>query len=1114
MEAEAPPERVSSTTPAHLQVLADGVDLPSDRGRCGDRNGRGVVTTNSGAGFLRLLRESSAAIGSTPFELGLACFVALVHRHTQQSAISVGVRHAGSNSVAPTLRAVRCELAPDMTFARLIGEVREAFDRSSPIPVSAATTNAVFGMAESSGTRERPSTAAEASAHVALTIELREDEPVLRLEHDARVFSDERMREFLAQYWVLAEQAARAPSRLLLDFSLVTEVGRGLLPDPTQPIETPRHPLLPAAVLACAERQPAAVAISHSGRTWTYSDLARTSSALAVHLRNSGVGTGDVVAVTGTRGFAVVSSMLSVFQSGGVLLTLDPKLPLERQRVMLEQASAKLLVVVGEAGELTPTGLEVIRVDAATGLPTGVAPDFAAGSNLPALDPASPAYVFFTSGSTGTPKAVRGRHAGLAHFLDWQRRTFEIGPGDRASQLTALSFDVILRDVFLALTSGATLCIPGESDVIDPGKILAWMEQERISVLHVVPSLARLWLTHAPPTVRLRHLRRVFFAGEPLTDVLVRQFRGTFENDALLINLYGPTETTLAKCFYKIGAEPDPGVQPIGQPLPQTQVLILNPRRMICGLNETGEIAIRTPFRTLGYLNAPEANARAFIPNPFRDDPDDLVYLTGDSGRYRTDGVLEILGRLDNQVKIRGMRVEPGEIEALLGHHPNIREVVVTAREDDARGKFLVAYVVWRAPGEARDVGTQIASLREYLRARLPEHMVPAAFVVLDALPLNPNGKVNKKALPAPGGTALSGRDYVPPRDGIETSLASIWQGLLKLDRIGIDDGFFDLGGDSLLAVQLACAIETELGRRCPLTLIFKSGNIRSLAAHLRTEGDTPTSTQGKATEGATLLPLRANGEGPELYCICGVHLYQALAERLAPHIRTYGFFLPYEQELFGREAVGRPSPSVEEMAAGYVQVMRIHQPTGPYLLAGVSFGGILAYEMAQQLTRAGHRVEFLAMLDSMLPSALRRDWRKWLPEKARSIRDHGFDAICRTISRSLGSYGKPSDPLETEARRLGDVRQNIYRDATSRYQPRPYGGSALLVRAQEKGFFNSDIADETYGWGNLVADLEMCDVPGDHIGMLREPHVASLAEHLRAHIVRHRVPSVRGGGR
>ena len=313
--------------------------------------------------------------------------------------------------------------------------------------------------------------------------------------------------------------------------------------------------------------------------------------------------------------------------------------------------------------------------------------------------PDDAAYIFFTSGSTGVPKGVLGWHKGLSHFLQWQGDTFGIGPQERVAQLIHLSFDAVLRDIFLPLTRGATLCVPNEQDTLDAQSLMQWLERERISLVHTIPTLAQAWLAQVPADVCLRSLRWVFFSGEPLTEILVRQWRVAFPRSAI-VNLYGPTETTLVKCYYVVPPDVLPGIQPAGWPLPQTQALVLAAHSRLCGIGEPGEIVLRTPFRTLGYINAPDDQRQRFVQNPFREDAGDWLYYTGDRGRYRPDGMLEILGRLDEQVKIRGIRIEPSEVTATLAQHPAVHACVVVPRRMHWANRFW--WPMWWRHSSAR----------------------------------------------------------------------------------------------------------------------------------------------------------------------------------------------------------------------------------------------------------------------------------------------------------------------------------------------------------------------------------------------------------------------------
>ena len=413
------------------------------------------------------------------------------------------------------------------------------------------------------------------------------------------------------------------------------------------------------------------------------------------------------------------------------MLTLDRRFPVERQRLLLRETYAKHILYVGDFSaedewmrELD--AVTIVDVNPESAMPTSSIAANRTKGDLPKVTPNDPAYIFFTSGTTGVPKGILGNHKGLSHFLAWQRETFAIRPNDRIAQLTALSFDVVLREVFLALTSGAALHLPDEDEGIAADYVLPWLARQRITVLHTVPALAQSWLADAPRALALPDLRWVFFAGEPLQDALAKRWRDAFSFTGAIVNLYGPTETTLAKCFHRVEDVEPLGAQPVGRPLPQTQALVLNASGALCGIGEAGVIAIRTPFRTLGYINAPDEHRERFIKSPFTDDENDLLYLTGDRGRYRPDGTLMVEGRLDDQVKINGVRVEPNEAAAILAGHPALQTCFVLSSKAEEGGNFLVAYAVLK-----KNQSANASDLRGFLRANAPAPLIPSTFIFL-----------------------------------------------------------------------------------------------------------------------------------------------------------------------------------------------------------------------------------------------------------------------------------------------------------------------------------------------------------------------------------------------
>jgi amino acid adenylation domain-containing protein len=657
------------------------------------------------------------------------------------------------------------------------------------------------------------------------------DEIQLNLVYNANLFTAERMAEFMRQFQILLEQMIKDPDRPLEAFTLVTPSARLYLPDPgallTEPLQTPMLEIFANWV----KRTPDQPALSKGDQTLTYEKLFKRTQTLAMILRLNGLERGDVVAVYGPRSFGLIVSMMAVFSSGGVLLPVDNSLPRRRQQLILQEAGAKFLLYIRGRGfedawweqdsALDVQSLEVdteglVRADTDFDIDAVFLPE-------PGIDDA--AYIFFTSGTTGVPKGVLGSHKGLNHFLNWQREAFDIAPKDRVAHLTSLSFDPVLREIFLPLTSGATLCLPEDIDILAANDVLCWLDRERISVLHTVPSLAQSWLTNTTVEVSLNALRWVFFAGESLTENLVNRWQSSFPG-AEIVNLYGPAETTLAKCFYRLSSGVHHGVQPLGRPLPQTQALVLSRDNQLCSIGEPGEIVLRTPFRSLGYINSHDENRKRFVKNPFRDDEKDQLYFTGDRGRYRPDGVLEFLGRLDDQVKIRGVRVEPKEVTVTLARHPEVDSCFVTHKKDKQKQPCIVAYVVIKGQS-----ATTVTELRAYLRKQLPIAMVPESFVFLDSLPLTTRGKVDRRALPVPDETRPDlEASFAGPRNAVEEALAEIWSEILRIEKVGIQDNFFELGGHSLLATQIISRLSDVFQVEIPLRQLFLYPTIAELA--------------------------------------------------------------------------------------------------------------------------------------------------------------------------------------------------------------------------------------------------------------------------------------------
>jgi amino acid adenylation domain-containing protein len=1118
----------------HLAGTLPLLEFPTDKPRPAAQNYQGEYQTLVLSKKLtETLKALSQGSGSTLFMTLLAAFKTLLYRYTVQEDIIIGTPIAGRNQTATedligcfiNTLALRTDLGGNPSFLELLGRVRKVamdaythqdmpfeklveelqpernLSRSPVFDVLFNFINTPTFAWEIPGLSVKSLKLNQPESKFSMTLYVEEScgELSLQLVYQRSLFSAARMSCLLNQYQYLLEQIVATPDCPINSYSLVTPESRFLLPDPSANLPTPDYELVPAMFSTWANSIPEHVAIRQETHTWSYNELSKSADYLARLLVSYGLRQGEVVAIFGSRSFGLIASMMGVLMSGGVLLTIDPNLPNHRQQVMLQEAKATYLLYIGTQYTEAETwqSLTVICVN-----PDTAATNVERESNkitLPQLSPDDAAYVFFTSGTTGIPKGVLGRHSGLAHFLTWQRQTFAVNPQDRSAQLTGLSFDVVLRDIFLPLTSGATLCLPATGDELEPAKILNWLEREQISLLHTVPSLAQSWLVNVPSGVSLRSLRCIFFAGEPLKDTLIRRWRD-FPLGGEIINLYGPTETTLAKCYHRVTGDDLKSVQPVGSPLPQTQALVLTENNQLCGIGEPGQIVIRTPFRSLGYINANRENQSRFTKNPFRNDEQDLIYYTGDRGRYRPDGCLEILGRLDRQVKIRGVRIELREIETQLGEHPAVHEVIVTARDSESGDRRLVAYIVPQL-----DLVCTIDDLRRTLREKLPKYMIPSDFVMLDALPLTANGKVNQQALPIPDRVKQVEETFVAPSNELEYQMRQIWEEVLGIQNIGIKDNFFDLGGHSLLAVSLFAQIEKKFGVSIPLATLFRAGTVEALAKMLQ---------QQSKTSWSSLVKIQPNGSKPPLFCIHPIggeiFCYRDLALHLGSEQPMYGL------QPQGLDGIQTPYTRIEDMASHYIQEIQTIQPSGPYFLAGYSFGGAVAFEMAQQLRKQGQKVAFLAILDTCRPgyskraSALKRVFLHlkyilqgeptYLLSKLAGWREWGTSHLIKDkYKRHLGFVHGISPEKHLKVIEANGL-------AASKYSFQAYPGSITLLRTEDK---NKEPVvgieyDPQFGWGDLVTgELEIHYVPGSHLSFLKEPHVGLLAEKLKASLAK-----------
>ena len=584
---------------------------------------------------------------------------------------------------------------------------------------------------------------------------------------------------------------------------------------------------------------PTNVAVSHGAREIGFGELATHVSRIATALRSAGVARDVVVAMCFESSIEYVAAMLAVMKAGGIFMPVDLRLPGPRLESILDLTTPALaigspsgieaLMSVSLAKSIASRGVSLLTIDEALAVHVQRAPGSPLVEDLAieVPDPDDSCYIMFTSGSTGKPKGILGRTKSLGHFMHWEAREFEFDQALRVSQLAPLTFDASLRDILLPLTVGGCVCIPPHDVRANAGRLVDWLEQSGVTLVHCVPSFFRLLTTEVEARGGgddvLPRLRHVLMAGEAFYGSDVMRWMDLVGTRIELVNLYGPSETTLIKTFHRMKERPTTkGIVPIGKPLANTAVLVVKGNRL-CEIGEIGDIYINTPFASKGYFRDPERTAESFVANPIDPDGGDVVYKTGDLGRYLPDRSLEFVGRLDTQVKVNGIRIELGEVQSALAGLPAIELGIVLAIPNADQENRLVCYYVEKQP-------TTPQAIRAHLEARLPEYMIPSFYVRLDQFPLTVTGKVDRKALPRPEELLYDQAGYEPPVGEVEERLAAIWGDVLSLGKVGVNHRFTDLGGNSLRAIRVISRISRAFGVELTIPIFFEHATVRKLA--------------------------------------------------------------------------------------------------------------------------------------------------------------------------------------------------------------------------------------------------------------------------------------------
>lgn len=841
------------------------------------------------------------------------------------------------------------------------------------------------------------------------------------------------------------------------------------------------------------QRLPNATAVRCNGRALTFQELDRESNRVANWLQQAGAQPQQLVGLCVPRSLNMLVALLGIIKAGCVYLPLDPANPSDRLSFMLEDSRAALVVTSHETHQR-------IESTAATRLCLD-GPDsrLQASPDTPLTGVDGPLlYAIYTSGSSGQPKAVLGTTAGALNRMYWQWEHYPFVEGEVCAQLTTLSFVDAVAEIFAALLAGVSIAIVPDDSVRDIERLVQALEMERVTRVTLVPSLLRVLLEVNEPCRRLASVRSWSCSGEAMDAALAQRFHATLPA-ATLLNLYGCSEASADSTCFEVPSDWNGAGVPIGHPIANTQVYILDRYDNPVPRGSTGQIHIGGAGVAAGYLHRAALSAERFVADPFV--PGFGMYRTGDLGRQGDDGTFEYLGRADQQLKIRGNRVEAGEVQAVLRKYPGVESAAVMGVPEPSGDRVLVAYVVARDAGAHAHSTTLASRLRAHVADRLPGYMVPSHVVLLDAMPLTASGKINWSLLPAPN-AGESGPAYSAPRSRTERQVADIWQRVLGVARLSVDADFFEAGGHSILALQAAAQVATLRGLPMPVAVLFQYPTVRQLAAHL--DGAPAELSRHR------LVTIESRGDRPPLFWIpggvgaLGFVKLKLLSATLGTDQPFYGFATQWASSLTEVE-------SVPARAAQYLKLIREAQPTGPYHLVGFCLGGVIAFEMAQRLEAEGERVAYLALVNTWMPaSAIERSrWLLFFAQRAayylkvaaqqrtmplhrfllhraqnlrRIVRRERFAEVEQLLMRTAAGSAARDELLPEETTFLATVH------LASQYRPRRFDGRVhVFVSAETEVRGVSPRLDPRRAWRRVAARCDIVEVGGGHMPSLDE---------------------------
>jgi amino acid adenylation domain-containing protein len=1153
---------ILETELAYWRKHLDGVpvlELPTHKRRPLVQTYRGsLVSTPFSQTLYDGLNHLSQRAGISMFMTGLAAFYVLLYRYSGQVDIPVGIPIAnrrwlfteeligslvntlvlrinleGDPSFFEVLNRVRdvsllAYANQDIPFERLVAELRPARDPShTPLfQVMFNIINIPAPSFEELGIKpsEKPDLSLEidhGGAQFDLTLTI-VDSPEyagrrVTLNYNIDLFEGETIARMLSHYMNLLEAIVQTPELKIFQLPFLIPSERSLLIDKWNSTQTsyPFHKSIPSCFEAQVEKTPQAVAVIDDGAELTFEQLNQRANQLAYYLRELGVGKETLVGVCLNRSIDLFIVFMGILKAGGAYVPLDPTYPQERLAFMLlDSATPYLITQRSLVDHLSVHNTRMVYLDE-------VCHQIAehSESNLPEHPEMDQlAYVIYTSSSTGTPKGVLGLHRGTLNRLHWMWERYPFHPDEICCQKTAISFVDSIWEIFGPLLRGIPVVVIPNEAVRDIELLIRTLNMNHVTRIVLVPSFLKAMLENYPQVGSLLpNLRFWVSSGEALALDLVNKFHELLPERTLL-NLYGSSEAAADCTFYETRYPESHQTIPIGRPIANTQVYLLDAHKQLVPLGVPGEIYIGGEGVARGYLNRPVISADRFIPDPFIKASDKRLFRTGDLGRYLPDGNIEYLGRNDRQVKIHGYRVELGEIERVLRETPGIFDATVISHKDSTGDISLIAYIVARPK-----IKPNLLDLRTYLRQKLPAFMLPANIVVLDQLPLLPNGKIDLKSLPTPDIAPVNVGEYVAPSTGIERELVQIWENLLNKNPIGVTQNFFDLGGHSLLAVSLFAQINRLFDKHLPLNTIFEGPTIKHLAEVI--------ANHSVRAIWSSLVPIQPNGYKPPLFFVhpfggdvTGFNLW---AKHLGNDQPFYGL------RARGLDGIQEPLSSIEEMASVYLDELRLVQPRGPYYLGGYCIGGVIAFEIAQRLNRQGEQVAMLAIVNQPPPNSgyeivkfsidfifnFLRNLPYWTADFLQlrysdmftrlkfklvvlkgSLR-YRINSILRRGGTNLA--GVTEDMIKVGVSQYPEYQRGFiagyfhkFFEALANYRPQVYPGHIDLFRTPRQPLICS--FDPSLCWDKLAgAGIDVIVVPGSNSTITRDPYALEFARQL-----------------